>query len=40
MENLSGSVSLSCVCLLGELEAMRAECEQDCAQVVSVIYFL
>ena len=36
MENLPESESLCCVYLLGQDEAVGAECEQGCAQVGSV----
>lgn len=36
MENLPESVSLNCVCLVAQEEAVAAECEQGCAQVSSV----
>jgi hypothetical protein len=40
MENLPESVSLYCVYLVGQDEAVGAECEQGCAQVSSVSYYL
>jgi len=33
VENLPESVSLSCVCLVGQGGAVGAECGQGCAQV-------
>lgn len=36
LEKLPESVSLSCVCLVGQGEAVGAECGQGCAQVCSV----
>lgn len=40
MEKLQESVSLYCVYLVGQDEAVGAECEQGCAQVSSVSYYL
>ena len=40
MENLPESVSLYCVYLVGQDEAVGAECEQGCAQVGSVHFDL